>query len=118
MNKTYYLVYLKEDNRNLYLPIICECIAKTNTKKYGFAYIFKDIITNKIVRPYYDTLINKIYNQSFGTLTYDNVNKEYRKISTKKVLQYLKNINIEDIEEQIVILNSIEERHIPKIRIL
>lgn len=118
MKKSYYLVYIKEDNQIIDLPIICEPITKTNTQRYGFAYIFKDIITNKIIRPYYDTTIDKIYNASFGTLTYDNINKKYTKIKVNAVLQYLKNIDHKYIEEQHKLLNHIEEKYIPKIKIL
>ena len=106
MKKQYYVVKLLE---NIDIYIFCEVVGVTDTQKYGFAYIFRDIITQKIIRPYYDTTLDKIYNISFGTLTYDNIKKEYSKVSKKEVLNYLKTIDSDFIEKQNKLLNALEE---------
>lgn len=44
MKRQYYIVKLQED---IDIPIFCEVEKVIDTQKYGFAYIFRDIITQK-----------------------------------------------------------------------
>ena len=114
--KKYYIVYIKNEHITLNLPILCESIIRIDTEKYGKAHIFRDVITKKLIRPYYDTTIDKIYNNAFGTLTYNNQDKNYIKISTLEALKILKNMTINKVEEQYRILNMIEEQNLPRVR--
>lgn len=116
--KKYYIVYIKDEYTTLNTPILCESITKINTSKYGKAHIFRDVITEKIIRPYYDTTLDKIYNNAFGTLTYNNQNKNYIEISMLEALRILKSITTNIVEEQHRILNAIEEKNISKKYIL
>lgn len=118
MKKEYYKVYIKDGNKNISIPIICETIVKIDTKISGQAYIFRDLITGKIIRPFFDNSTNFANSRNTITLTYNNINENcYSKISQKKVLAFLKGINTEIIEAYQSTINDIENKHIKNLTI-
>ena len=89
MNKKYYIVHVTNEKNNSYIPFICETIIKIDTGIFGQAYIFRDWITGRIIRPFFDESTYSADSRNIYTLTYDNTNKNcYKRISQKKVLTF------------------------------
>lgn len=101
----YYKVFVKNIKDNEVVPVICESISKIDSIYFGKSYVFRDLITGRIIKPLYDG-----YNDnSMCLLTYDNSSKSsFIKISSKNVLYFLKRINTEVIELYHNTLNRME----------
>lgn len=113
MKKKYYIVHVTNKKDNSYIPFVCETIIKIDTEIFGQAYIFRDLITGKIIRPFFDASISLTYKRDIGTLTYDNTNKNnYKRISQKKVLTFLKGINNDILDSYQKTLNDLEKKNI------
>lgn len=114
MKKKYYILYINVHNQDISIPILCESLIKIDTSSFGKAHIFRDVITDKIIRPLYGTSSF----QKNGVITYNNNDKNnYIRISSKRALSHLKEMNEEKIERHYNILDSIEN-YKPKKKII
>jgi len=114
MNKKYYTVYILDKGNPTDFPLLCEVVTEISTKHFGRAPIFREVLTDKIIRPLYDSISEVLVNEKMGTLIYDNNNlKSYYKISTKKTLKILRNIS-NNTETYLEIINSIEDKRIKR----
>ena len=109
MKKGYFEVLVSDTKNNAYIPIMCEAVCKTvNSHKIG-TYIFRDLITQKIIFPNYGS------QTSADFLTYDNYSKEsHREVSSKKVLDYLKGLDMDKIDMHAHQLHKIENHYVEK----
>ena len=110
MKKEYFKVYIR-DEYNRCLEANCEVVCKTSGSTKTGAYIFRDLISQKLILPNYGHPLKE--NES--TLTYNNYDKEsFHKISGKDVLSFLKEIDMSYIEEHQQYLNNLENKIIEK----
>lgn len=115
MNKDYYVVHIKDDEYPFDNAVLCESIGKVYTRHFGYALVFRDIIANKIIRPYYDSAFQQMLNDDLGTITYDNTDKNtYQKISTRRMLELLKRIVKNNPSEYLEGLNKLENTKLEK----
>lgn len=113
MDKNYYTVYIDDNGMQKQKAIICQCLGRVDTRVYGKAPIFREIITDTIIRPKYDIVIEKSANEILGTLVYDNINiNSYSKIATKEVLETLKSFNESSMESYIKTIKEVETKQI------
>lgn len=111
MRKEYFKVYIKDEYNNRCIAANCEVVCKTNTVTKTGAYIFRDIISQKLILPNY----GYTYSDEEGALTYDNYNKNcYHKISRKYILDFLKGLEVSYIELYLKNIDTIENRIVEK----
>ena len=116
MEKAYFEVYIDENGTTLETPLICRCLGKVDTKNFGYARVFREIITNKIIRPKFDIGKEELLNYDLGTLVYDNIEEtSYRKINIKTVLETLKEISKDTNHRYLKLLEEIEVNQVNKI---
>ena len=116
MEKDYYTVYIDDNGIPKKNAVICQCLGRVDTRVYGKSPIFREIITNAIIRPKYDTFIEEEANETLGTLVYNNKSENsYLKISTKQVLETLKKFNETSMENYIKIIRETETKQIESV---
>lgn len=115
MDKNYYAVYIDDNGRQKEEAVICKCLGRVNTIRYGSAPIFREIITDAIIRPKYDTIIED-EREDLNSLVYDNVNvHSYSKMQDKKVLAILINFTEHSIEKYLKTINELETKQVKKV---
>lgn len=116
MEQDYYTVYIDDNGKQEASAVICQCLGRVDTRIYGKAPIFREIITNVIIRPKYDAIIEENANETLGTLVYDNINiNSYSKIQEKKVLMILKSFTENSKEKYIKTITDAETKQIKKV---
>lgn len=93
MKKKYFEVLISSTNNDSKLVAICETLYMITNADKTKTYVFRDLITQKVILPSHSHISNA------DCLTYDNYAKEnICEISIRKVLNYLKSLSIEDID--------------------
>ena len=111
MKKEYFKVYIKDNYHDRYIEVNCEVVCRTSNSSKTGAYIFRDLISQKLILPNY----GHPFNEEETTLTYNNYNKEsYHRISSRDVLSFLKGIDIGYIEAHQRHINNLENKIIEK----
>ena len=109
MKKGYFEVLVSDTKNNTYLPVMCEVVCKTIYSSKLGTYIFRDLITQKMIFPNYGGA------SEIDTLTYDNYSEEsHREVSSKKVLDYLKSLDMNKIDMHTHLLHKIENNYTEK----
>ena len=109
MKKGYFEVLVSDTKNNTYLPVMCEVVCKTIYSSKLGTYIFRDLITQKMIFPNYGGA------SEIDTLTYDNYNKDsHREVSSKIVLKYLKGLDMDKIDMHSHLLHKIENYCVEK----
>ena len=116
MEQDYYTVFIDDNGIPKEEAIICQCLGRVDTRIYGRAPIFREIITNAIIRPKYDAFIEELTSETLSVLVYDNINiNSYSKIQEKKVLTILKNFTENSKEKYIKTITDVEIKQIKKV---
>ena len=103
MKKEYFKVFVYDPNNNVYIPTLCEIVCKVINSDKVATYIFRDLITQKMIFP------NNGESYFCESLTYNNYDKNsYKKVSNKIILSYLKRLNNDKIDMYSLLLNNIE----------
>lgn len=111
MKKEYFKVYIRDDNYNRCLVVYCEVVCNISNSEKTDAYVFRDLISQKLILPNYGYTIK----DKESTLTYNNYDKSnFHRISRSSVLKFLKGLNIEDLKLYQSYINDLENRIIEK----
>ena len=109
MKKEYFRVFVYDPNNNIYIPTLCETVCKTVNSDKVATYIFRDLITQKIIFPNNGELY------FCESLTYDNYDKKScKKLSIKTILSCLKGLDNEKIDMYSQLLHNIENYYTGK----
>jgi len=111
VKKEYFKVYIRDENNDRCLVANCETVCKTSSSRKTEAYIFRDLITQKLILPNYGHTVS----EDETTLTYNNYDRtNFQKVSSKDMLKFLKGLDSSYIELYQTCLSAIENRIVEK----